>query len=266
MLYVVLAVAVAAYGTLVGVLYVFQRNLLYFPMRDRPGLGALAELGVREVEIETADGLSLLAWYSPPRANRQTVVYFHGNGGHIGYRADRVQGFVRDGYGLLMPEYRGYGGNPGTPTEEGLCIDGAAALDFLRREGIPPTRLVLYGELLGSGVAVALAVQHHVAGLILEAPFTSVAEVAQYHYSFIPASSLVRDRFDSLSKIGQVKAPILILHGEQDRVVPLRFGRALFDAAPEPKEFWLSREAGHEDLYQFGAFRAVRRFLEERTG
>lgn len=266
MLYVVLAVAVAAYGTLVGVLYVFQRNLLYFPMRDRPELGALAELGVREVEIETADGLSLLAWYSPPRGGRPVVAYFHGNGGHIGYRADRLRDFAREGYGAVMVEYRGYGGTPGAPTEDGLCADGAAALDFLRLEGIPPTRLVLYGESLGSGIAVVLATRHDIAGLILEAPFTSVAEVAQYHYSFVPASALVRDRFDSLSKIGEVKAPILVLHGERDRVVPVRFGRALFDAAPEPKEIWLSREAGHEDLARFGAFEAVLRFLERHIG
>jgi hypothetical protein len=152
-----------------------------------------------------------------------------------------------------MAEYRGYGGNPGTPTERGLVADGAAALDFLDGEGIAANRLVIYGESLGSGVAVLLAAQREVAGLILEAPFTSVADVAQHHYSFMPASALVRDRFDSLARIGQVRAPILVLHGERDRVVPLRFGRALFDAAPEPKELWLAREAGHEDLARYGA-------------
>jgi uncharacterized protein len=266
LLYVMLAAGLAAYGALVGVLYVFQRNLLYFPIGHRPELGTLAELGVSEVEIRTNDGLSLLAWYSPPRGDRPVVAYFHGNGGHIGYRAERLRRFAREGYGVLMAEYRGYGGNPGTPTEDGLCADGVAALDFLRQEGIAPSQLVLYGESLGSGVAVVLATQRDVAGLILEAPFTSVAEVAQYHYSFVPASALVRDRFDSLSRIGRVRAPILVLHGERDRVVPVRFGRALFDAAPEPKEIWLSREAGHEDLARFGAFEAVLRFLERQTG
>lgn len=113
---------------------------------------------------------------------------------------------------------------------------------------------------------MALAAQRQVAGLILEAPFTSVAEVAQYHYSFIPASTLVRDRFDLRARIGDVKAPILVLHGERDRVVPVRFGRALFDAAPEPKEFWLAGEAGHEDLVRYGAFDAVLDFLRRRVG
>ena len=114
---------------------------------------------------------------------------------------------------------------------------------------------MLYGESLGSGVAVTVAAQRQSPRLILEAPFTSVAEVAQYHYSFMPAAALVRDRFDSLSRIGEVNAPILILHGDRDRVVPVRFGRALFDAAPEPKEFWLSPEAGHENLTWFGRIR-----------
>jgi len=264
--YVVLVSALAAYAVLVSGIYVFQRHLLYFPDVSHPELGALAELGVREVKVTTADGVSLLSWYLPPRDGRPVIAYFHGNGGHIGYRAERLRRFGRDGLGVLMLEYRGYGGNPGSPTEAGLHADATAAVDFLEDCGIMSNRLVLYGESLGSGVAVSLAAQHDVAGLILEAPFTSVAEVAQYHYSFVPASILVRDRFDSLSRIAKVKAPILVLHGERDRIVPVRFGRALFDAAPEPKELWLAPEAGHEDLAWFGALEAVRSFLERRVG
>jgi fermentation-respiration switch protein FrsA (DUF1100 family) len=265
-LYLVLGSALAAYGVLVGSLYLFQRHLLYIPGSGRPVLGELAALGVREVNVPTAEGLSLLSWYLPPRDDRLVITYFHGNGGHIGYRAERLRWFARYGYGVLMLEYRGYGGNPGTPNETGFHADGAAALDFLANRGIPSTRVVLYGESLGSGVAVPLATQREVAGLILEAPFTSVSEVAQYHYPFMPAAGMVWDRFDSLSRIGKVRAPILILHGERDRVVPIRFGRALFEAAPEPKEFWSASEAGHETLAQFGALDAVLAFLERRAG
>jgi fermentation-respiration switch protein FrsA (DUF1100 family) len=257
---------VVAYAAIVGALYVFQRQLLYFPVSGRPELGALAEFGVREVEVQTADGLRLLAWHYPPRDGRPVIAYFHGNGGHLGHRAGRLLALAREGYGVLMLEYRGYGGNPGVPTEIGLCADGTAALDFLAGEGISPNRLVLYGESLGSGVAVTLAAQRDLAGLILEAPFTSVAEIAQHHYPFVPASALVRDRFDSVAKIGNVRAPILILHGERDTVVPIRFGRALFEAAPRPKELWRSQEAGHENLMRFGGFDAVLRFLERRVG
>jgi uncharacterized protein len=265
-LYALLGSAVAGYGVLVCGLYVFQRHLLYFPDVARPELGDLAALGVREITLKTADRLSLLSWYLPPPDGRPVIAYFHGNGGHIGYRAGRLRQFARKGYGVLMTEYRGYGGNPGAPTEPGLVSDGAAALDFLGGEGIRPNRLVIYGESLGSGVAVLLAAEREVASLILEAPFTSVAEVAQYHYSFMPASALVRDRFDSLARIGNVKAPILVLHGQRDRVVPLRFGRVLFNAAPEPKELWLAREAGHENLIRYGAFEAVLDFLRRHVG
>jgi len=264
-LYWTLGSALTAYAALLGALYVFQRHLLYFPIGGRPELGPLAALGVREVTVRTADGLALLSWYLPPREGQPVIAYFHGNGGHIGYRAERLRGFAGYGYGALMVEYRGYGGNSGSPSEAGFRADAAAALDFLRDCGIAANRLVLYGESLGSGVAVPLAARSEAAALILEAPFTSVAEVAQYHYSFVPAAALVRDRFDSLSRIGEVRAPILVLHGERDRVVPIRFGRALFDAAPEPKEFWAAREAGHEDLARFGALEAVRSFLERRT-
>ena len=266
MLYALLVSALAAYGVVVGGLYVFQRQLLYLPDTRRPVLGELAALGVREIQLSTSDGLRLLAWYLPARNGRPVVAYFHGNGGHIGYRVERLRRFAENGFGVLMAEYRGYAGNPGVPTETGLVIDGAAALDFLAREEIAPGRLVIYGESLGSGVAVALAAQRQIAALILEAPFTSVAEVAQYHYSFIPAAALVRDRFDSAASIGRATAPILVLHGERDRVVPLRFGRALYDAAPEPKEFWLCPDAGHENLVRYGAFGAVVSFLRRRVG
>jgi fermentation-respiration switch protein FrsA (DUF1100 family) len=260
--YLTLVSALAVYAVIVGGLYVFQRHLLYLPVGGRPELGALAALGVREVELRTADGLALLSWYLPPADGRPVLAYFHGNGGHIGYRAERVRAFARYGYGALMLEYRGFGGNPGAPSENGLLTDGAAALEFLAECGIAPDRIVLYGESLGSGVAVPLAARRQVAALVLEAPFTSVAEVAQYHYVLIPAYALVRDRFDSLSRIAEVRFPILVLHGGRDRVVPLRFGRALFEAAHEPKEFWLAPAGGHEDLARFGALDAMRRFVE----
>ena len=253
-----------AYAALVGGLYIFQRQLLYFPDRAHPELFGLEQLGVCEAMLETEDGLSLLSWYLPARPGRPVIAYFHGNGGHIGYRAERLLSFAHEGFGVLMAEYRGYGGNPGTPSEAGFYTDGRAALAFLDREGVAPNRLVLYGESLGSGVAVALAVDHDIAALVLEAPFTSVAEVAQCHFPYVPASRMVVDRFDSLSRIGKVRAPILVLHGERDRVVPIRYGRALFDAAPEPKEGWFAPEAGHEDLARYGSLDVVVGFINRR--
>jgi len=266
MLYPFLGFALVVYMALVGGLYFFQRQLLYHPDKTRPELAGLEQIGVREVVLSTEDGLSLCSWYLPARPGRPVIAYFHGNGGHMGYRVERLLRFAREGYGVLMVEYRGYGGNAGAPSETGFYADARAALGFLEREAVPPSRFVLYGESLGSGVAVELATQHSVAALVLEAPITSVAEVAQHHFPYVPASRLVIDRFDSLLRIDQVKAPILVLHGGRDRVVPVRFGRALFDAAPEPKEGWFAPEAGHEDLARYGGLDAVVGFIERRLG
>src|SRR5205085_2557242 len=136
--------------------------------RSRPVLAGLAQLGVREATLTTADGLALLCWYLPPPEGRPVVLYFHGNGGNIGYRADRVARFAAEGFGVLMLEYRGYGGNPGSPSEAGFIADAEAALRFLHNEGVAASRVVLYGESLGSGVAVQIAARHPVAALILE--------------------------------------------------------------------------------------------------
>ncbi len=263
MLIWLLGVPLIAYLAVLSLLYVFQRQLLYFPDKSRPQLAGLAQLGVCEIGLTTADGLSLSSWYLPAREGRPVILYLHGNGGNIGYRGDRMRRFAREGYGVLMLEYRGYGGNPGTPTETGLYDDARAGLDFLQREAIAADRLVLYGESLGSGVAVQMAARQKVAALILESPFTSVAAVAQYHYPYVPAARLIWDRYDSLSRIGRVSAPILILRGDRDAVVPAPFSEALFDAAPEPKESWLAPDAGHMNLDGFGALDAVVSFIEQ---
>jgi fermentation-respiration switch protein FrsA (DUF1100 family) len=260
-----IGIPLIAYLAVLASLYVFQRHLLYFPDRSRPLLGLLAQLGVREIRLTTADGISLVSWYLPPGEGRPVIAYFHGNGGNIGDRADRLRRFAREGYGVLMLEYRGYGGNPGTPSETGLNDDARASLDFLEREGIAADRLVLYGESLGTAVAVHMAAHRQIAALILESPFTSIAAVAQYHYPFVPAAMLIWDCFDALSRVGRIDAPLLVLRGGRDAVVPVRFGQALFDAAPEPKQSWFAPDAGHEDLARFGALDAVVAFIEEHA-
>jgi fermentation-respiration switch protein FrsA (DUF1100 family) len=257
-----LAAILLLYALLVGGLFLAQCSLLYLPDQTRPQLGPLAELGFREITLDTEDGLSLLAWYRPPNSGAPVIAYFHGNGGHLGYRANRMMRFAQAGLGVLLLEYRGYGGNPGSPSETGFYTDAAAALDFVsRQQSVPPTRLVLYGESLGSGVAAHMAVGREIAALILEAPFTRLADAASYHYPYVPVSLLLRDRFDTLAAIGQVTAPILILHGEHDRVIPARFGHALFAAAPAPKEGWFSPEGGHEDLARLGGLDVVFDFI-----
>lgn len=246
-------------------LTLLQRQLIYAPNRQRPDRAEVAVSNLQEVTVTTADGLRLLAWYVPPAEGRPVIVYFHGNGGHIGYRHRRLERFVGAGYGALFPEYRGYGGNPGSPTEAGMFIDARAALDFLAAQGIAPSRIVLYGESLGTGVAVQIASERASGALVLETPFSSVADVAQRRYPIFPVRLLLKDPFDAKSRIGLVRAPILMMLAGRDTIVPIQFGRALYDAAPEPKEMWINPEAGHVDLYELGGLDAALDFIRRRV-
>jgi fermentation-respiration switch protein FrsA (DUF1100 family) len=255
----------ALYLALVGGLSAVQRDLMYFPNPNRPAAEAAGIASLREIELVTSDGLRLLAWYVPPPQDGPVVVYFHGNGGNLQNRVPRLAEFAKAGLGVLMPEYRGYGGNEGEPTETGLYSDADAAMEFVRSEGINGSRVVVYGESLGTGVATYAATQQEAPGaLVLEAPYTSMTELVADKMSFVPSRVLLKDRYDSLSRIGRVRAPILILHGEQDELVPIRLGRQLFEAAPEPKEFWSAEGAGHNDLAQHGALEIAIDFIRRR--
>jgi fermentation-respiration switch protein FrsA (DUF1100 family) len=256
-------VLVLGYLLVVAGCAAFQRSLLYFPASALPTPTAAGAGYMREVSLQTVDGLSLIAWYVPAREDRATIVYFHGNAGSIADRVGKTRAFVEAGYGLLLVEYRGYGGNPGSPSEDGLYADGEAAYRFLlEQEGLSPDSLVLLGESLGTGVAVWLAHRVPVGGVMLEAPFTSVPDVAQRAYFFLPARHLVRDRFDSLSRIADIGAPLLVVHGEQDSVVSVDFGRALFAAARPPKQAHFLEGAGHNDMPAYGLIDLELAFLE----
>ena len=265
MLYWLLGIAAGLYLLVCAALYAFQRQLLFVPDKSRPDVSVVTVAGVREIALTTEDGLGLLAWYVPPAAGRPVIVYYHGNASHIGARHGRLEYWVAAGFGVLFPEYRGYGGNPGRPTETGLYADARAALDFIAAQGVAPARIVLYGESLGTGVAVRMASERPVGALVLEAPYSSIADAAQHHYPYVPARLMIRDKFDSMASIGAVRAPLLVMLGARDVVVPARLGRALYDAAPEPKELWVAPEAGHEDLPEFGALDAARDFIRRRV-
>jgi fermentation-respiration switch protein FrsA (DUF1100 family) len=170
------------------------------------------------------------------------------------------------GFGLFLAEYRGYGGNAGKPDEEGLTADARAVMSYLAENGIAPSRLIVFGESLGGGPAVKMAVEVPVVGLVLESPYTSIADVAQAHYWYLPARWLVLDRWDSAGRISALRAPLLIIHGENDRVVPIRFGRRLFDLAPEPKQALFVPGAGHNDLFDHTeVIDAIMAFVQDRV-
>jgi hypothetical protein len=256
----------AVYVALLILLFVAQRSILYVPDTQAPSLTAVGLHGVMDaVETESADGLRLLAWHRPPPSDLAPIlVYFHGNAGHIGHRAERVRRYVEAGFGAILVEYRGYGGNPGRPTEVGLYADGRAALDFLAQRGAVPERLVFYGESLGSAVAVQMAAERGCGALVLEAPFTSIAAVAQSRYWMFPVRHLVRDKFDSLAKIRRISCPLFVMHGEADTVVPIRYGRELFAAAREPKESKWFADGTHTNFDELGGPAAVLSFLRRQ--
>lgn len=260
----ILGVVVAVYVAALVVLFLAQRSLLFVPNTQPPDL-VEAGLGstMQRIDTVTADGLRLLAWYRAPPGNPVPVlVYLHGNAGHIGHRNERIGPYLEAGFGVLLPEYRGYGGNPGRPTEAGLYADARAALDFLAQEGVGPERIALYGESLGTAVAVEIAAERGCGALVLEAPLTSVAAVAQSRYWMFPVRYLVRDKFDSLSKIGRLRCPLFVMHGERDRVIPIRFGRQLYEAAPAPKDAKWFSEGNHTNFDEYGGPAAVLDFLK----
>jgi fermentation-respiration switch protein FrsA (DUF1100 family) len=251
---------VVGYGGLLALMYVFQRALLYFPDTNRvpPAQAGLPQ--AQEVMLTSADGEKLIAWFVAPRGNKPVVLYFQGNAEGLTARVNRFTWLTADGTGLLALCYRGYGGSTGTPTEDGLIHDAGAAYDFARAR-YPAKRIVLFGESLGTAVATALAAGHEVAGVILDAPFTSAAEVGAAAYPFAPVRWFMKDKFHSDERIGRVSAPLLVLHGEQDSIVPIRFAERLFALAREPKRFVRFPQGGHVNLDDFGAAKVVREFL-----
>ena len=252
------------YALLILVLFFTQRSLLYFPSNERLHLSQYAAIGLEEVKLKTEDGLELTAWFMQPNPARDghTVLLFHGNAGHIGHRVEKFRRILEAGYGFLFLEYRGYGGNPGKPSEMGLHTDARAALDFLAGREIPREKVILYGESLGCGIAVRAATKHHFSAVILEAPYTSIADVAQRQYWFLPVRWLVRDRYDTLGIINRVTSPVVVMHGEQDEIIHVSFGKRVFEAAPEPKIAWFFEGAGHNNLTEFGSDARLLDYLE----
>ncbi|HKV20459.1 MAG TPA: alpha/beta hydrolase [Mycobacterium sp.] len=227
-----------------------QRRLIYFPTRDPVPPAAAFLPGGRDVVLDTEDGKQLCAWYLPSEnpTPGPGVVVFNGNGGDRSGRAPLALGLSRLGLSVLLFDYRGYGGNDGTPSENGLAADARAAQAWLAAQPeIDPQRIVYFGESLGGAVSLGLATERPPAALVLRSPFTSLAEVGKVHYPWLPVGWLLIDRFPSIDRIGSVAAPVMIVAGDRDDVVPESLSRKLYDAAPDPKKYLLVPGTGHND-------------------
>ncbi len=234
---------------IVAVIWTQQRSLIYFPFGQVPDPLAMGLKGATPVTFPTADGLTLNGWFiAQTPSPRFTVIVFNGNAGNRAMRAALANALAGQEMAVLLFDYRGYGGNPGSPTEGGLKEDARAALKHvIGRSGVDPTRLVYFGESLGSAVAAELAVDHPPAALILRSPFTSLTDVGRFHYTYLPVAWLLRDRFDTLGRIARIRVPLLVIAGDRDRVVPMSQSRRLYDAANEPKSLLIVPNADHND-------------------
>jgi fermentation-respiration switch protein FrsA (DUF1100 family) len=237
-------------GAILAVVWLAQRSLIYFPegQAGAPGLAGLRQ--AETVRFTTEDGLDLEAWFVPSRqpiADR-TIVVFNGNAGNRSHRARLGALFAEYGFSSLLVDYRGYGGNPGLPSEAGLYRDARGALLYLASRGdIDLSRIVYFGESLGAAVAVKLAIDQPPAALILRSPFSSLAAIGARHYPFLPVRLLLRDRYPSLDRIGTIRCPVLMIAGDADRIVPLDDSQRLFDAAREPRRLVIIEGADHND-------------------
>jgi uncharacterized protein len=253
--------AAVIYSGLLALLYLVQRSVQYFPERRRttPRMVGLSE--AEEVTLGTADGEQVIDWHVPAHEDHPVFLYFHGNGGSLRWREERFRALIADGSGLVALSYRGYGGSSGRPTERGLITDAAAAYAFAIAR-YPVERIVLWGESLGSAVAIALAAENPVGSLVLEAPFTSAADVGALHYWFVPVRRFMKDQFRSDLRVTKVMAPILMIHGENDFVVPITLGKRLYGLIQAPKRFVSVAGAGHNDL-GVRAVAAAKQFISE---
>jgi fermentation-respiration switch protein FrsA (DUF1100 family) len=259
-----LACAVVLYVGMVALLYVTQRSLLYLPdrLRTAPDVAGMPE--AQEIELATADGERVIVWHVPPRDGMPVVLYLHGNGASLRWRTQRFRALIDDGTGLVALSYRGYGGSSGAPSEAGLIADAAAAYAFAV-DRYAPERLVTWGESLGSGVAIALAAEKPVGRVVLESPFSSAVDVGAARYWFVPVRLLMKDQFRSDLRIGRVTAPVLVMHGDRDEVVPFAQGERLYGMINAPKRFVRFVGAGHNDMAANGAVETAKRFITERV-
>ena len=250
------------YFSILVILYFYQRNLLYHPNENNYS-GNKILVDIKKVKILTSDNIELLGWYHEKNLkDYKTLIFFHGNAGSLENRIHKLNHFKEMKINFLIIAWRGFSGNDGKPTEQGLYLDGSSAIDWLKKKGIDEKSLILYGESLGTGVATHLAQKKSYAGVILETPFTSMIDAAKTFYPYIPVNLLLKDKFENYKKIKNINLPILVMHGEVDQIVPFSMGKKIYDIANEPKYSYFTKYDDHMMEFDEKLVLALKSFLK----
>lgn len=244
-------------------MYLFQRNFMYYPKVNRYGTSQNDLRDSKEVFIQSTDGILLRSWFYENNKNKTTILLFHGNAGDLDNRIYKLNAFKNLNVNYLIISWRGYSGNKGKPTEHGLYDDARAAIQWLENRGIKKNSIVLYGESLGTGVAIEVAQREKFAGIILESPYTSIEDLAKKYYPFLPVRLLLKDKYQSNLKIKNLISPVLVMHGELDNVVPFSMGKKIYENIPSKKYSYFSKFDTHMMQFNETLVAELRSFLKQ---
>ena len=253
------------YILLVIVVFFFQRNLLYHPSVDNYLKDQMVAepTEIEKVKITTSDNIDLIGWFYNQEINKfKTILFFHGNAGSLKNRTYKLNHFKDLNVNFLIIAWRGFSGNKGKPNETGLYEDGESAIRWLKTKGIDEKNIILYGESLGTSIAVEIAQNKNYAGIILESPFTSMLDMGQKYYPFFPVRFLLKDKFESYKKIANISMPLLIMHGKVDKIVPYEMGKRMYELANEPKFFYTQEYGDHMVEYDEKLLLALKQFIQ----
>ena len=258
----VISIILLVYFLILVFLYFYQRNLLYHP-NENNYLNDKLMVQVEKIKVGTNDNIDLLGWYYQKDIKKfKTILFFHGNAGSLENRIHKLNHFKDMNINFLIIAWRGFSGNKGKPSEEGLYEDGDSSIQWLLNKGIKETDIIIYGESLGTGVATHLSQNRNFAGLILETPFTSMVDAAKIFYPYIPVKFLLKDKFENKKKIKNIDLPILVMHGEADQIVPFSMGKKMFELANEPKYSYFTKHDNHMMEYDENLVKVLNSFLE----
>ncbi len=249
------------YFIILAYVYLFQRNLLYHPSINSYQSDKI-NFDYEEIFIQNNEGIKLKAWlHEKDLINKKTILFFHGNAGDLSNRNYKLNELAKFDVNFLILAYRGFSGNEGQPTEQGLYDDAKSALEWIKIKGVKEKNLILYGESLGTAVTIEVAQNKNLAGIILESPFTSMVELAQKYYPFLPAKFLLKDRYETVKKLKNISSPLLVLHGRLDTIVPFAMGEELFKQVNEPKFKYFIDNDDHMMRYDENLLDEIKKFI-----